>query len=113
MAKQRRPTARAAATKTAARTKRPKLVVGFAAETENIIDNAKAKLSNKGCDWIIANDVSNARGVLSGDDNTVHLITETESEDWPTLSKSEVGERLARRIALNLNEGSGSCSDGS
>ena len=101
------------ATISAARTKRPKLVVGFAAETENIIDNAKAKLSNKGCDWIIANDVSMARGVLSGDTNTIHLITETECEDWPTLSKSEVGERLASRIALNLTEGSGSCSDGS
>jgi len=101
------------ATISAARTKRPKLVVGFAAETENVIDNAKIKLSTKGCDWIIANDVSMISGVLSGDENTVHLITETESEDWPTLSKWEVGERLARRIALSLSDGSGSGSVGS
>ena len=101
------------ATISAARAKRPKLVVGFAAETENVIDNAKAKLSNKGCDWIIANDVSMASGVLSGDENTVHLITETESEDWPTLSKWEVGVRLARRIALSLSDGSGSGGVGS
>ena len=100
------------ATISAARVKRPKLVVGFAAETENVIDNAKAKLSNKGCDWIIANDVSMASGVLSGDENTIHLITETESEDWPTLSKREVGVRLARRIALNLSDETGSGSVG-
>ena len=101
------------ATISAARAKRPKLVVGFAAETENVIDNAKTKLSTKGCDWIIANDVSMISGVLSGDENTVHLITETESEDWPTLSKWEVGVRLARRIALSLSDGSGSGSVGS
>ena len=91
----------------------PPFTVGFAAETENVIDNAKTKLSTKGCDWIIANDVSMISGVLSGDENTVHLITETEIEDWPTLSKWQVGERLARRIALSLSDGSGSGSVGS
>ena len=89
---------------------RPALVVGFSAETENVIENSMAKLSNKGCDWIIANDVSEENGVLSGDENTVHLITATEREDWPKLSKVEVGTRIARRIALSLsNETESSC----
>ena len=57
------------------RDKRPPLVIGFAAETEHLIDNAKAKLARKGCDWIVANDVSPATGVMGGDRNTVHLLT--------------------------------------
>ncbi|MBM08265.1 MAG: bifunctional phosphopantothenoylcysteine decarboxylase/phosphopantothenate--cysteine ligase CoaBC [Magnetovibrio sp.] len=81
---------------------RPKLVVGFAAETENVIENAKEKLTSKGCDWIVANNVSLDCGTLSGDKNTVHLITETKSEEWPTLNKSAVGLRIARRIAKAL-----------
>ena len=82
--------------------KRPALVVGFAAETENVIDNAKGKLARKGCDWIVANDVSPETGTFAGDSNTVHLITADNSEDWPAMSKSDVGKRLAVRIAETL-----------
>ena len=79
--------------------RRPELVVGFAAETENLLDNARAKLARKGCDWIVANDVSPETGTFAGDANTVHLITQTGAEDWPPMSKAEVGRRLAERIA--------------
>ncbi len=80
---------------------RPSLVVGFAAETEAVVDNARAKRRRKGCDWIVANDVSPASGTFGGDANTVHLITDAEAapEVWPTMSKTAVAERLARRIA--------------
>lgn len=78
---------------------RPALVVGFAAETGNLIENATVKRSRKGCDWILANDVGEASGVLGGDDNTVHLVTEAGAEAWPTMSKRAVAERLAERIA--------------
>ncbi len=90
------------ATLSAAGPKRPGLVVGFAAETENVIDNAKAKLARKRCDWIVANDVSPETGTFAGDSNTVHLITTANAEDWPALSKTEVGTRLAQRIAETL-----------
>ena len=83
-------------------TSRPRLVVGFAAETQNIIDHAIGKRDAKGCDWIIANDVSPESGTFGGDTNTVHLIDEAGVEDWPTLTKDEVGRRLAERIALHL-----------
>lgn len=79
--------------------KRPALVVGFAAETEKVIEHAVAKRQRKGCDWIVANDVSPATGVMGGDLNTVHLITREGQEDWPLLPKQAVAERLARRIA--------------
>lgn len=79
--------------------KRPQLVVGFAAETEKVIEHATAKRQRKGCDWIVANDVSPATGVMGGDLNTVHLITREGQEDWPLLPKQAVAERLARRIA--------------
>jgi phosphopantothenoylcysteine decarboxylase / phosphopantothenate---cysteine ligase len=79
--------------------KRPALVVGFAAETEKVIEHATAKRQRKGCDWIVANDVSPATGVMGGDLNTVHLITREGQEDWPLLPKQAVAERLARRIA--------------
>lgn len=79
--------------------KRPRLVVGFAAETENVIDNAKAKRLSKGCDWIVANDVSADTGTFAGDDNTVHLITKDSVEDWPKMTKTAVAERLVGRIA--------------
>jgi phosphopantothenoylcysteine decarboxylase/phosphopantothenate--cysteine ligase len=79
--------------------KRPSLVVGFAAETENVVAHAKEKLAHKGCDWIVANDVSPHTGIMGGDKNTVHLITKTSVEDWPELDKGEVGTRLAARIA--------------
>ena len=82
---------------------RPKLVVGFAAETTNLIESAKAKLTKKNCDWIVANDVSKGTGVFGGDTNTVHLVTAKGVEDWPTLSKRAVAERLAERIATALN----------
>lgn len=78
---------------------RPRLVVGFAAETENLIANAQAKRAKKGCDWILANDVSAASGTFGGDINTIHLVSEAGVEDWPPLSKREVAERLAERIA--------------
>lgn len=79
--------------------KRPALVIGFAAETEKVIEHAVAKRQRKGCDWIVANDVSPATGVMGGDLNTVHLITREGQEDWPLLPKQAVAERLARRIA--------------
>jgi len=78
---------------------RPALVVGFAAETENLIANAQAKRARKGCDWILANDVSAASGTFGGDSNTIHLVSAEGVEDWPPSSKHEVAERLTRRIA--------------
>jgi phosphopantothenoylcysteine decarboxylase/phosphopantothenate--cysteine ligase len=82
---------------------RPRLVVGFAAETENVVAHATDKLARKGCDWIVANDVSAASGVMGGDRNTVHLVTKDAAgpavESWPTMDKEEVATALARRIA--------------
>jgi phosphopantothenoylcysteine decarboxylase/phosphopantothenate--cysteine ligase len=79
--------------------KRPALLVGFAAETDDVIAHAQAKLKKKGCDWIVANDVSPATGIMGGDNNTVHIVTDAGVEDWPQMPKSEVGTRLAARIA--------------
>ncbi|WP_439611950.1 bifunctional phosphopantothenoylcysteine decarboxylase/phosphopantothenate--cysteine ligase CoaBC [Reyranella sp.] len=84
--------------------KRPALVVGFAAETENVVANAIEKRGRKGCDWIVANDVSPATGTFGGERNTVHLITAAGTEDWPPLGKGDVAGRLAGRIALHLAE---------
>jgi phosphopantothenoylcysteine decarboxylase / phosphopantothenate---cysteine ligase len=81
---------------------RPRLVIGFAAETDNVIANAKAKLARKGCDWIVANDVSPATGIMGGDSNTVHLVTADGIEDWPRQSKEEVARALIARIAAAL-----------
>ncbi len=81
---------------------RPQLVVGFAAETENVIENAISKRKRKGCDWIIANDVSPEAGTFSSNTNTVHLITEDGVENWPQCSKAAVAERLASNIAKAL-----------
>ena len=81
---------------------RPRLVIGFAAETERVVEHALAKRQRKGCDWIVANDVSSGTGVLGGDANTVHLISEAGVEDWPTMSKTAVAERLALAIADRL-----------
>jgi phosphopantothenoylcysteine decarboxylase/phosphopantothenate--cysteine ligase len=78
---------------------RPQLVIGFAAETENVIANATAKLARKGCDWIVANDVSPQTGIMGGDSNTVHLITTNAVESWPPQSKEDVARRLVERIA--------------
>lgn len=77
---------------------RPALVIGFAAETENVIPHATEKRARKGCDWILANDVSPATGTFGGDANTIHLITGDGAEDWPTLTKHEVATKLAARI---------------
>src|SRR3954466_7900690 len=78
---------------------RPRLVIGFAAETEHIIEHAKAKLARKGCDWIVANDVSADTGVMGGDRNTVHLVTLQGVESWPPQSKNQVAQALVARIA--------------
>lgn len=77
---------------------RPALVVGFAAETEKVAEHAAAKRARKGCDWILANDVSAGTGTFGGDANTIHLVTESGTEDWPRLTKQQVAERLAARI---------------
>ncbi len=82
--------------------RRPGLVVGFAAETENVVDHARAKRERKGCDWIVANDVSPATGIMGGTENAVHLVTADSVEDWPRLPKAEVAQRLAARIAAEL-----------
>lgn len=81
---------------------RPTLVVGFAAETDDVIAHATAKRARKGCDWIVANDVSPATGIMGGTENAVHLITTNGVEDWPRMSKLAVAEKLAARIAAAL-----------
>jgi phosphopantothenoylcysteine decarboxylase/phosphopantothenate--cysteine ligase len=83
---------------------RPRLVIGFAAETDDLIANAKAKLARKGCDWIVANDVSPATGIMGGDTNTVHLVTANGVEDWPPQSKEQVARSLIERVATALAE---------
>jgi phosphopantothenoylcysteine decarboxylase/phosphopantothenate--cysteine ligase len=85
------------------RRKRPRLVIGFAAETEKVIEHAIAKRARKGCDWIVANDVSPEKGVMGGLDNTVHLIKGSdEIADWPAMSKQQVAERLMREAAAAI-----------
>ena len=81
---------------------RPRLVIGFAAETEKLVAHATAKRKAKGCDWILANDVSAGSGTFGGADNAIHLIDETGVEDWPRMTKEQVAERLAGRIAMAL-----------
>ncbi|TYO90689.1 bifunctional phosphopantothenoylcysteine decarboxylase/phosphopantothenate--cysteine ligase CoaBC [Oceanicella actignis] len=83
---------------------RPRLVVGFAAETDDVLANALAKRLRKGCDWIVANDVSPGTGVMGGAENAVTLITAEGAEDWPRASKAEVARRLAARIAERLKQ---------
>ena len=83
--------------------RRPALVVGFAAETEDLIANAKAKRKKKGCDWIVANDVGEGTGTFGGGENAVHLVTAQGVESWPRAAKTEVAGRLAVRIARHLN----------
>jgi phosphopantothenoylcysteine decarboxylase/phosphopantothenate--cysteine ligase len=84
----------------AASTNRPRLVIGFAAETDDVVENAVAKRARKGADWIIANDVWG--DVMGGERNRVHLVSAQGVEDWPDMTKAEVGARLAARIAQNL-----------
>ncbi len=86
--------------------RRPRLVIGFAAETDKVLDNALAKRQAKGCDWIVANDVSPGTGAIGGDANTVHLITVGGVESWPRMSKPAVAERLADRISEVLEAAS-------
>mgnify|MGYP006177696147 CR=1 FL=1 len=80
--------------------KRPRLVIGFAAETENVVEHALAKRQRKGCDWIVANDVSG--GVMGGESNRVHLVRADGVEDWEEMPKRDVARRLAERIAAAL-----------
>lgn len=88
-------------------TKRPKLLIGFAAETQDLIENAKAKLERKNADWIIANDVSAETGIMGGDANTVRLVSQSGVEDWPEMDKLDVAHeimmRAAETLALSLN----------
>jgi phosphopantothenoylcysteine decarboxylase/phosphopantothenate--cysteine ligase len=95
--------------------RRPPLVIGFAAETEHLIDNAKAKIARKGCDWIVANDVSPATGVMGGDRNTVHLLTrdgkdigvdDIKVDSWPVMTKEQVATELVAKIAKTVEKNS-------
>jgi phosphopantothenoylcysteine decarboxylase / phosphopantothenate---cysteine ligase len=81
------------------KSQRPKIIVGFAAETENVIDHAKIKLKSKGCDLIVANDVSQENDVFGGERNTVHVISRDRVENWPKLTKAEVAARLMKKLA--------------
>jgi phosphopantothenoylcysteine decarboxylase / phosphopantothenate---cysteine ligase len=81
---------------------RPRLVIGFAAETGDLMENAQSKRIRKNADWIVANDVSPETGIMGGDENAVHLITANGVEDWPRMAKDAVAQRLAARIALAL-----------
>ena len=82
--------------------KRPRIVVGFAAETEHVTEHAVQKLKRKGCDLIVANDVSRDAGVFGGDRNTIHLVSATGVEDWPQMSKDDVAQKLMERLAQML-----------
>ena len=77
---------------------RPPLVIGFAAETDDVIENATAKRARKGCDWIVANDVSPETGIMGGNENQIILVTDTGADQWPRLSKDAVATKLAERI---------------
>ena len=83
---------------------RPPLVIGFAAETDDVIENANVKRVRKGCDWIVANDVSPETGIMGGSENQVILVTEQGADQWPRLSKGEVAAKLAARIADEILE---------
>jgi len=82
--------------------RRPYLVVGFAAETQDVLRNAQAKLARKGADFIVANDVSHEGGVMGGDRNRVKIVSKSGVDEWPDLPKEEVAERLAQLIADRL-----------
>jgi phosphopantothenoylcysteine decarboxylase/phosphopantothenate--cysteine ligase len=91
------------ATIAAAGPARPRLVIGFAAETDDLMANAQGKLKRKNADWIVANDVSPATGIMGGAENAVHIISASGIETWPRLAKDEVARRLANRIAGALS----------
>ena len=90
------------ATIAAAGPDRPRLVVGFAAETNDLMENAQAKRQRKNADWIVANDVSPATGIMGGEENAVHILSAEGVEDWPRVKKTEVARRLAEKIAQKL-----------
>ncbi len=92
------------ATLSQSRERRPRLVIGFAAETGDLVANAQRKLMRKGCDWIVGNDVSVATGTFGGADNAVVLVTAEGVEPWPRMSKEAVGRRLADAIARRLEQ---------
>ncbi|HDL17335.1 MAG TPA: bifunctional phosphopantothenoylcysteine decarboxylase/phosphopantothenate synthase, partial [Rhizobiales bacterium] len=81
---------------------RPPLVIGFAAETRQVVANAAKKRQAKGCDWIVANDVSEGTGIMGGDNNRVSLVTKSRTEDWPEMTKDKVAEKLIARAAEHL-----------
>jgi phosphopantothenoylcysteine decarboxylase/phosphopantothenate--cysteine ligase len=83
--------------------RRPKLVIGFAAETEKVVEHAQGKLQSKGADWIVANDVSPGTGIMGGDSNSVHIVSKEGVEAWPRLSKADVARRLVQRAAAHLS----------
>ena len=83
---------------------RPELVIGFAAETDDVVENATKKRARKGCDWIVANDVSPETGIMGGSENAVVLISEDDSETWPRMGKDAVAQQLANRIAAALSD---------
>ncbi len=83
--------------------RRPALVVGFAAETENVIEHARAKIAKKGCDWLLANDVGSDTGTFGGDNNRIHFLTrDGRTEDWPDMRKTDVANELVNRIAQHF-----------
>jgi phosphopantothenoylcysteine decarboxylase/phosphopantothenate--cysteine ligase len=86
------------------RNKRPGLVIGFSAETDDVISNAASKRKHKQCDWIIANDVSPSTGIFNGDTNQIHLITSDSVEEWPKMTKLAVGQKLGKRIVAHFGE---------
>jgi phosphopantothenoylcysteine decarboxylase/phosphopantothenate--cysteine ligase len=86
------------------KSQRPKLVIGFAAETESVAANAKEKLARKGCDWILANDVSPQTGIMGGDSNTIQLVTAKGIEAWPPQTKQDVAAMLVARIAAEIEK---------
>jgi phosphopantothenoylcysteine decarboxylase/phosphopantothenate--cysteine ligase len=90
------------ATIAAAGPRRPRLVVGFAAETDDLMQNAQSKLARKNADWIVANDVSPATGIMGGVENAVHIVSATGIESWDRMTKDQVATRLAQRIAQAL-----------
>jgi len=81
---------------------RPELVIGFAAETDDVIANGTAKRDRKGCDWIVINDVSPETGIMGGSDNDVTVITEDGTENWPRTTKIDVGRKLAAKLANTI-----------
>jgi phosphopantothenoylcysteine decarboxylase/phosphopantothenate--cysteine ligase len=90
---------------TSKKSSRPTLAIGFAAETDNVVAHAQAKLAAKGCDWIVANDVSSGSGVMGGDNNQVHLVTAAGVESWPAMTKDAVARELMRRAAAHYRAG--------